>query len=55
MNEEQCGSNMLHIIMKQYSLKTVLIKFQEQGEALVTKELIKLHVLEKKSQYMQLN
>ena len=37
---------MLHIIMTQYALKIVLIKFKVQGEAAVTKELTQLHVIE---------
>ena len=37
---------MLHIIMTQYSLKIVISKFKEQGEAAVTKEITQLRVLE---------
>ena len=38
---------MIHIIMTQYSLKTGLIKFKEQGEVAFTKKLTRLYVLEK--------
>ena len=37
---------MIHIIMKQYAINTGLIKYKEQGEASVTKELVKLNVLD---------
>ena len=43
--KEERDSHMLQTFMTQYSLKTVLKKFNKQGEAAVTKELTQLHAL----------
>ena len=45
MTNMERESNMLHIIIINYSLKTVLRKFKEQGKSAVTKELTKLHAV----------
>ena len=37
---------MIHIIMRQYSLKTRLRKFKKRGKESVTKELTRLHAPE---------
>ena len=46
MNEDERGSQIIHIIMIQYALKTGLSKFKEQGKAAFTKKLTHLHFLE---------